>query len=321
MVVGIDISKLKFDVCCLFDGKKSSKVFSNDEAGFVAFLEWVKDLNTASSDVHYCMEATGCYHEALAEHLHGNGCKVSVVKGLLIKRFRECKTIRNKTDRADAFAIAEFCLQNNPRAWTPKPLETKELQDLNKYIHYLKIELNRWGNRLEKKHCNKKVEEGINKKIEQLTEEIKELEEEIQNLIDKSPNLAEKAQNLGEIAGVGPKTILAVLAEMPDVNNFKNAEQYAAFVGVTPCHYSSGTSVRGQSRISRQGNSGIRKTLYMAGLSVKRYNPHFAKWIQKLENKGKPPKVIIMAIVRKLLHIIFKMLKSNQKFDPRLAFM
>jgi hypothetical protein len=93
-----------------------------------------------------------------------------------------------------------------------------------------------------------------------------------------------------------------------------------SFAGVTPSHFQSGTSVKGKSHISRLGSSKIRKTLYMSALVVKNYNPHFADLVKKLEIRGKYAKIIIVAIMRKLMHIFFGILKNNSPFDESLAF-
>ena len=123
-----------------------------------------------------------------------------------------------------------------------------------------------------------------------------------------------------EIKGIGEKFALAIIADMPDVSNFQKSGQFSAFAGVSPSHFQSGSSVHGKSHISRLGSGSIRKVLYMSALVVKNHNPHFQKFVQKLQKKGKAPKVIIVAIMRKLMCILFGMLKNSSHFDPKLAF-
>ncbi|MDR2067950.1 MAG: transposase [Holosporaceae bacterium] len=91
-------------------------------------------------------------------------------------------------------------------------------------------------------------------------------------------------------------------------------------MGVAPSHCQSGTSANGKSHISRMGAKNIRKVLYMSSLVVKNHNPRFKNFVQRLEKKGKPPKVVIVAIMRKLMHIFFGILKNNAAFDENLAF-
>ncbi|MDR1235469.1 MAG: transposase [Holosporaceae bacterium] len=120
--------------------------------------------------------------------------------------------------------------------------------------------------------------------------------------------------------GVGAKTASVILANMLDVNLFENVKQFAAFIGVTPSHFQSGMSVNGKSHISRLGSAKIRKTLHMSAIVVKNHNPHFADFVKKLEARGKCAKAIIIAIMRKLMHIFFGILKNNSPFDEKLAF-
>jgi transposase len=307
MIVGIDVSKAKFDVCIISsNNKKKYNTFSNDIEGYKKLLKLVH----TEQDIHFCMEVTGAYHLQLAEYLYNNKYKVSVVNSFQVKRFRESLMIRQKTDKSDASVIAEFCKANSPSLFVPKTEEIKELDDLNKYINSLKQDLFRWNNRLEKEHHNKHVIEGINKRIAELEEEIKELEKEIKNIIKNSETLSGKYENITSIKGVGDKLATAILSEMPDVNLFKNADQYAAYVGVSPSHFQSGSSVKGKSHISKKGNNDVRKVLYMSAIVIKNHNKHFSKWINTLEKKGKPPKVIIIAIMRKVLTIIYGCVSS-----------
>lgn len=317
-VLGIDVSKEKLDVYAIFDGKIRKKIIPNSEKGFLHLQSWLKRQHIDFP--HVCMEATGCYYEEIAEFLYNSGFTVSVVNPLKIKSFRSCKLVRQKTDSTDAQIIAEFCLQNNPAAWSPKPQEIKELHQLSVRIRSLQTEINRASNMLENKRLSQKVLESVKTEVDFLKKMISDLEKEAQKIVDENPDLKLKFEALTSICGVGPKTALMILSGMPDVSNFQNASQYAAFVGVTPSHFQSGSSVHGHSHISKIGSVDIRKPLYMSALVVKNINPHFQKFVQKLQSKGKAPKVIVVAIMRKLMRIFFGMLKNLQKYDNNLAF-
>jgi transposase len=317
-VVGVDIAKLKFDVCAVFEGKTRKKVFLNNTSGFEGLISWITNLGLGNP--HFCMEATGCYSEGLSEFLFEKNLKVSVVNPLQMKRFRESKMVRQKTDSSDSEVIALFCLQNNTSLWEPKPLENKELYEVNQAINNLKNEMTRITNRLEKTYRNKVIKALMNKRIFDLKSDIEKLSYEAKRIINSSEKLKENYANLTGIKGIGERAAISILSEMPNVENFESAKQYAAFAGVTPSHYESGTSVKGKSRISRMGSRKVRKTLYMVALVVKRFNPFFKPFCDRLAAKNKPPKVIIVAVMRKLMHIIFGMLKNNQQFDKKLAF-
>ncbi len=316
-VIGIDVSKAKLDVCALFEGKTRKKIVENSESGFKQLQSWISKNNIESP--HICMESTGCYSEGVAEFFHNLGFKVSIVNPLRIRAFRKSCLIRQKTDKIDALLIAEFCRMHNPSFWNPKSSDVKELHEIDNRIESLKIELNRASNALEKK-LPKFVQKSIKSEINFLNKQIEKLEQEIQKIIERNAELKQKFELLTDIKGVGEKTALAILTSMPDVSNFKKSGQFTAFVGVTPSHKESGTSVKGKSHISKIGTQSVRKTLYMSAINVKNYNPHFQKFVQKLQRKGKPPKVIICAVMRKLIAIFFGMLKNATKFNPNLAF-
>jgi transposase len=317
-VIGIDVSKKTLDTCAIFDGKTRKKVFENTDSGFKNLVVWAKELQLV--DPHFCMEATGCYSEGIADFLYNSGLMVSVVNPLLIKSFRTTKMVRQKTDSSDAKVIAHYCLQNDPGLTTPKSQENKELHEINVRLDSLNEELNRLTNFLEKKMLNKQVKKSIDEEIVFIKKMIKDLETEAKKIVESTEKLRKHFECLTSIKGVGAKTANVILADMPDVNLFENAKQFAAFIGVTPFHFLSGTSVKGESYITRLGSSKIRKTLYMSALVVKNHNPHFADFVKRLEARGKCAKVIIVAIMRKLMHIFFGLLKNNSPFDEKLAF-
>jgi len=317
-VIGIDVSKEKLDVCALFDGKSRKKIVDNSVPGFKSLRNWISKNNI--DDPHFCMESTGCYSEGVAEFFHELGFKVSVVNPLQIKAFRNTKLIRQKTDSVDAQIIAEFCLQNDPAPWKPRSPEKKELHNINVRISALKTEVNRASNALENKNLSKVILKSIHAEIKFLKKQIALLEDEAQKIINSDQNLKEKFDRITEIKGVGEKLALAIISDMPDVSNFQKSGQFSAFAGVSPSHFQSGSSVHGKSHISRLGSKSIRKVLYMSALVVKNHNPYFQKFVQKLQKKCKAPKVIIVSIMRKLMCILFGMLKNSSNFDPKLAF-
>ena len=317
-VIGIDVSKKKLDICALFDGKTKKKIVDNSVSGFKSLRNWISQNNIKNP--HICMESTGCYSEGVAEFFHKLGFKVSVVNPLQIKAFRNSKLIRQKTDSVDAKVIAEFCLQNDPSPWNPRSPEKKKLHNINVRISALKTEVNRASNALENKNLSKVILKSIHDEIKFLKNQIALLEDEAQKIINSNQNLKEQFDRITKIKGVGEKLALAIIADMPDVSNFQKSGQFSAFAGVSPSHFQSGSSVRGKSHISRLGSKSIRKILYMSALVVKNHNPYFQKFVQKLQKKGKAPKVIIVAIMRKLMRILFGMLKNPSNFDPKLAF-
>lgn len=314
-VLGVDISKAKFDVAILLGNKVKTKKFINKTEGFVELIEWLKQKKM--QDVHVCMEATGAYYEGLATYLFDTGFLVSVVNPAQIKGFGQSELSRTKTDRADAQLIARFCLAMNPGLWRPKPAHIRELQDLVRRFESLQDLYNQEYNRY--LVSSGIVQESISTMIAVLEKEMKAIKQKFQEHIDSRPDLRGKSELLETIPGVGEATIAKVLAFFGNVEDFKNAKQVAAFVGLNPKHRQSGTSVHGRSRMSKVGDSSLRKSFYLPAITAKRYNPVIKNFCEKLKKAGKPKMLIIGAAMRKLVHIIYGVLKSGEPFSENLA--
>ena len=311
-VLGIDISKKKFDAALLREGKYRHKEFSNSGEGFEGLIRWLGKLGIEST--HACMESTGVYGEELAEHLHDRGFKVSIVNPARIKGFAQSELIRSKTDKVDASLIARFCAAMRPSLWTPDPEEIRELRSLVRRIDALlnmrQQELNRLG------VSNDILKKSIRKLIRYIDKEIDALKKEINRRIDDDPGLRDKRKLLESIPGVGEATIHIVLSHFASVENFPNPKRLASFLGIAPRHYRSGSSVRGRTRMSKVGRCSLRKAFYMPAVVALRYNPVIAEIKLKLTKAGKHNMLIIGAAMRKLVHIIYGVLKNKIPFDP-----
>ena len=311
-VLGIDISKKKFDVALLVDKKFWSKSYSNNKAGFEAFCLW---LNSREISPHICMESTGIYGHALANFLFEKGYLVSMVNPARIKGFGKSELSRNKTDEADAKLIARFCLAMRPGAWQPEPEWQVELKQWVNHLDNLK-ELERMAlNRQEV--AIKSVQKAISKHLKALKIQIEEAKEKIEEFINKDIDLRKKRELLASIPGIGQVTTAHILAHVGDINRFKTAKKLAAFAGLNPCQRQSGTSIKGRTKLSKIGSSQFRKSLYMPALVAIRYNPTLKTFYEGLLARGKAKMVAIGAVMRRLLHIVYGVLKNQQEFSTK----
>lgn len=314
--LGIDVAKAKLDCALrLTNGKFRHKVVENTPAGFRALDSWL--AKEGAQAVHVCMEATGLYWEGIAEHLAGQSTlTVSVVNPLQIKAFGESQLIRTKTDKVDAKLIAQFCAERAPDAWqAPSPAE-QALRALVRRLEALQTMHTQESNRLElARHT---VAEGIAKHLQWLDEEITRLKKAIRDHIDNDPTLREKYRLLESVPGLGERTAATLLAFLAEPARFGNARQAVAFAGLDPRQHESGSSVRGKPRLSKIGHTLLRKALYMPAM-VTLYRTEWGKRFQeRLTASGKPPKLIIGAMMRKLIHVAFGVLKSGIPFQPAL---
>lgn len=312
-ILGIDISKAKFDVALMVEGKiKKSHLFENAQDGFETLSGWL--LKQGITSVSACMEATGCYGDALATYLHDQGFVVSVVNPAQIKSFSGAQLSRAKTDKADAKLIAQFYHQMRPEQWTPPPMHVRELQALVQRLSALMQMERQEHNRMDTAPAV--VRPSIVTVLATVKAEIKTVEAMIRDHIDRHPDLKHQSDLLESIPGIGKATIFRVLAFIGDVQRFDHAKALAAFVGLNPTVHQSGSSVRGKPRLSKKGNSVIRKALYMPAIVARRYNPVIKEFADRLKKAGKPNMLIIGAVMRKLLHIMYGVLKSGMPFDP-----
>ena len=311
-VLGIDIAKATFDVCLISQGKHFFRKFPNDEIGFKSLEGFLYKKEV--SLLHACMEATSVYYLSLANFLNKIGFKVSVVNPFKIKGFAQSQLSRTKTDKSDAQLIAAYCQTFLPSEYKPVPEVNRELQELVQRLEALTAMKLSEKNRLS--IASERLAGFILESINQIDRQIKQIEKILLEKINSEGTLIEQAQLLDSIPGVSNKTIGIILAYISHMN-FESSKKLAAYFGLNPRHKLSGTSVRGCSNISKMGNSRLRKTLYMPALVAMRHNPIIAAFCQRLESKGKPKKVVIVAAMRKLLDIIHGVLKNRRSFDPQ----
>ena len=312
--LGIDISKKKFDVALLQGGKLKHKSFNNNQMGFEALLGWLQRHNAL--DAHICMEATGIYGESVAHFLHEAGIQLSVVNPARVKGFAQSELVRTKTDKADAGLIARFCAAMNPESWVPQPKHVRELRDLVRRLEALLDMRQQERNRLEA--APGVISEQLNEHIEYLEKAIKETKRLINEHIDNNSDMRDNKRLLETIPGIGEATIHVILSEFADINRFKSAKAFAAYLGVAPKLRQSGTSLRGRGMMSKMGRSALRKSFFMPALVALRYNPQLIEMKQRLLAAGKPKMAIVGAAMRKLVHIIYGVLKRREPFNPNL---
>ena len=312
--VGVDVAKDKFDVAVCINNKFITNCFNNDKKGFHAFVKW---LPKYTQTPWVCMEATGHYSEIIAEFLVKEQIRVSVTNPFQIKSFARTRLSRNKTDTLDAKLIADFCEIIQPRVFVARQEEQKSLKDLTNLLDTLKAQHTQLSNQLHSTQ-SQIARKMIQKLLKELEKEIARLEKQLAELVKNNQSLEEKMTLVTSIKGIGNLTAYRVLSHVPEINCFENAKQFAAFIGISPRQNQSG-KFQGKSTISRMGDGRLRKAFYMAAIVAKRYNEHLQPFVSRLKEKGKAPKVIICAVMRKLAHLIFGVLKSKQPFNPNFA--
>ncbi len=314
--LGIDIAKLKFDVCLVKpSGRAKHKVFANTRHDFEQLIRWLDSHQVIN--LHACLEATGSYGEPLALFLFEAGLMVSIANRAAVRAFANAGLSRTKTDKAGAELIARFCLAQQPKAWQPPAPEVRQLPALVRRLDAL-IEMRvAEENRLSSGVPADAVRQSLEEHIAYLIEQIKQTEALICRHISNHPDLKEQSDLLDSIPGIGATTAALLLTEITDFTQYKSARQVAAYAGLVPRERRSGSSVRGRTCLSKIGNARLRKALYFPAITALRSSGFFQQWASGMRERGKSKMAVIGAAMRKLIHLAYGVLKTGKPFDPQ----
>lgn len=326
-ILGIDVSKSKLD-CHLIPDESSTtasrsrassrkrgssfKVYRrtvpNTEAGLRKLLEWMKSKRVEHA--HVCLEPTSTYHELALEELSTDHW-VSVVNARAVRHFADAMELTDKTDRIDAMVLAEFCRARRPVATRPLTESERELRELSRRRTTLVQQGQQEANRLENVR-SKLARSSIQRTLKMLVKERAKIEAAINTIIQQNDELRKRAADYQSVQGVGPVVSATVLAEVPDLPNFDSGPQAAAYLGLVPRTRQSGSSLDRPGGITKRGNSRVRAVLYMAAIVGMKTDPVLREFAERLRKSGKKPKVIIVAVMRKIVHILYGIAKSGE---------
>ena len=308
--IGIDISKQTFDVSF---SKKDQQVFKNTRKGFERFLKQVND-NTG-----LVMEASGPYCLSLANFMYDKGFKVYVVNPLKIKRFSQMNFNRAKTDKKDAEVIRGYALkmQEDLKGWKPESRQIKEMKQLHTALELLNKQLTQVRNQLGAFKDSGSICKELKTSYQSI---LKKLEKEKDKLESKMLKIGKEEyqqtlKSLTSIPGIGNKTAIMLIAMTSDFDKFEHYKELIAYVGFSPRIYQSGTSINGKGHICKMGKAQIRKLLYMCSWTAKKYNKGCVEMYERLKKKGKPERVIKIALANKLLKQAFAIAKNKTMFN------
>ena len=306
-IIGIDISKDQLDAA-LPGGAQSS--FSNDAAGVAALIA---ELGAAPARVVF--EATGRYHAALERGLAAAGHEPVKVNPLQARRFAQALGVRAKTDRADAAMLARM---GAALELQPTPVAGKVLTDLRalKGARQALIK-DRTAARNRMQTLPLPLLRAQNtKRLAQIEADLRAIDHAMSELIDGDPALARRREILRSIPGISAITSAAMVVMLPELGRLEG-RQIAKLAGLAPITRQSG---RWQGKAFIQGGrSDLRQALYMPAVSALRHNPDMARFAQRLKERGKPGKLVVTAVMRKLLVTANVLLSENRKWVPRRA--
>lgn len=306
--IGIDVAKEKLDLAVL--GERRVSQVSNDEKGITEIIEEMKRLDVEIIVV----EATGGYQRELVMRVYEAGLPVAVVNPSRVRQYARARGLIAKTDKIDAFLLAEFGQQMKPRQFEAKSESGRYVSALlvrrRQVEEMLKAERNR------QRTVHPDMRSSLERMIKTLKAEMQQLDTELEHFMAKEETWHEQEQILCSAKGVGPVTAATLLAELPELGKL-DRKKIAALVGLAPMNADSGKK-RGY-RKTKGGRMEVRNVLYMSTLVATRYNPLIKVQYQELLKRGKVKKVALIACMRKFLTILNAMMRDKTPFRQTLT--
>jgi transposase len=323
--IGIDISKLKFDV--RIHSNQVSSVFDNNNTGFTKMINWVlKNISCDKEEILFALEHTGIYSLPISVFFTENNLLFILLPGLEIKRSLGIQ--RGKNDKIDAKRIAEYAYQKKDKI-VPSQLPFKNILKIRRLLKMReRLVKHRTGflkDKLENKiflqpSDNKLLFEIVDKSINELDKQIHKIGKELDNII-KSDVLISKQYNLIiSIKGVGKQTALFIIAYTNCFTNFENWRKFASYCGTAPFPYKSGTSIKGRDKVSHLANKKIKALLNMCALSAINCNTEMKIYFQNRKAKGENGMSTMNIIRNKLIARIFAVVNRGTPYIDTLKF-
>lgn len=298
--IGIDVAKATLEVSPFGKGKTS---IYNTRSGISSLFRRIRN---AKEPIMLCCEATGGYEKLIIAMALEAKIPIALLHAKAVRDFAKSKGILAKTDRIDALIIRSFAEQNLPRKLDPSPKWQAELKSLIDRREGLILMQNAERNRLDPKP-HKAIIQSIARIQKQLAKEIKYIEQALEKLIQSAPELLYSLKRLQQVKSIGTNTSQTLIATMPELGKVGD-KQIVALAGLAPYSQDSG-AFKGVRRI-QGGRSQVRRVLYMAALVAIRHNPILMTFYNRLKERGKPSKVALTAVMRKLIILANRIMKD-----------
>ncbi len=316
-LAGIDIANESFEICLRCGDTIAHRGFNNTPAGHRQAIRWLRRRRQVA---RVCLEATGIYHLQLSLALaEADGIELMVVNPRASRRFAEAQMRRAKTDKVDAATLLSYLERMPFTPWQAPAATVLELQSLAHRLAQLQKEITRERSRL---HAAERagphtrlVQQDIRAHIRQLKARLERLEAHALDWIRQQQALSENLDLIDTVPGFAEHSAFKVLAEVSPLADDMTAPQWVAQAGLDPRPNESGTSVHSPRRISKQGNAKLRAALFFPAMVAIQHDANVRAFYQARLERGATPRQAQVAVMRKLLHAIWGILKRQQPWD------
>jgi transposase len=325
LFIGIDISKATLDVCVLFPSDTDNihyHQFGNNPKGFIQLMKWLKQKSEAVSveDWRICMENTGMYSLELNCFLHEQRIWQSMENALQIKR--SMGVVRGKTDKADCKTIALYAYRFYDKL-KPYTLPTTTLLRLKALFAQRERLVSIHSQLLVGNQSMKGYPQDLVKDIQKQNEtmlkglavQIKEVDKLLKECLQQDEDLQHKAKLIQSVPGVGQQTATYFLIVSRGMKSFSTPREFACYSGCAPFEYTSGSSIRGKTKVHYIANRKMKMLLHMAALNAITFNDELKAYYQRKVAEGKNPMSVLNAVRFKLICRIFSVVKRNEEYQ------
>ncbi|MGZ5283780.1 MAG: IS110 family RNA-guided transposase [Bacteroidia bacterium] len=318
--IGIDVAKLTLDYCLLSqDSQLEQSQILNTQKSVDKFLKTLKKSGCLMNETLFVFENTGIYSSLLALVLSENKLDYAQVPALEIKR--SLGITRGKSDKVDAKEIAQYAKRNTDKI-SLSILPELSLQQLKivfaereKTVAAIKtFERTKENEMFLTKEVFGSVRTINNQTVKLLKKQLAQLDEKIRKLIREDENLHQQQQLLKSIPGIGEITSVYILMATKGFTAFNNGRKFACYSGVAPFEHTSGTSIKGKTRVSHLADKKMKTLLHMASLTAIKYDPELKDYYTRKKAEGKHTMLVLNNIKCKMVYRIFAVIQRKSNF-------
>jgi transposase len=323
--IGIDVSMKKFNVCLSVIDQvqkvtvKASSSFTNNLKGFTAFSDWINKHDKLKLPKVFLAEATGIYHENLAWFLYSRQLPISIILPNKAKKYMQSLGLKSKNDKIDAQGLSRMACEQSLAEWNPLSENIYMLRLITRQIESISEQSTAVNNQLHAlehgMYRNRELEKMLKKHVASLESDKQKLQKRVESIIDGDQLLKERIGKITTIKGIGIQSAAVIVSELNGFALIQNQAQLVSYCGYDVVENQSGKH-SGKTKISKQGNSHVRRALYFPALNVvtHKVKPFLNLHTRILERSDIKMKAYT-AVQKKLLITIYALWKNNEEFD------
>ncbi|MEO7046670.1 MAG: IS110 family transposase [Ferruginibacter sp.] len=324
-IFGVDVSKKTIDITYSQDDQFTHRKFMNDDSGMEELQNWLKEITQAKEDILFCMEATGLYCFPLTRFLFKSSIDTWIEQAIQIKR--ASGSLRGKNDKVDSQRIAVYAQKNldKVRLWKPMDATLEKIKHLTSLrerlietIKKLEVPVKEFEE-VGDIAMAKILSRSIKSSLAAINKDLKNVELKIMTAINEDESLNKLFKLVTSVVGIGFVTAVNLLIHTNGFTIMKDARKLACYCGVAPFEYSSGTSIKGKTRVHFMANKKIKCNLHMASLTAVKRDPDLKIYYERKVAEGKNKMSVLNAVKNKLLSRVVAVVNKQQEYVKRVA--